>query len=217
VRLLANLSLVCQLARPSGPPWHGVCPHPFLLRTTIKAGSSSELDPASPDAPVAPLHSIRVWLVDDNARFRNLLAQLLGMEAGIECTRQFASPAAVLDALVHETPPDVILLDIEMGAQCGLDAIQPIRALAQATQVIMLTAFYDSAWEQRAILEGAANFLLKRTTVNEIAAHIHEAHQHPVAHRLALDFNRSQTSVSARAKSPLQRGINLIRSLLLGI
>lgn len=215
--LLAKLSPVIQLAIPSDSPWHGVCPHPHLLRTTIKAGSSCEVDPASPDASVAPEHSIHVWLVDDNARFRNLLAQLLGMETGIECTRQFPSPDALLDALAREAPPDVILLDIEMGAQCGLDAIQPIRALAQATQVIMLTAFYDSAWEQRAIMEGAANFLLKRTAVNEIAAHIHEAHQHPAAHRLAPGSNRSLTSVSARAESPLQRGINLIRSRLLGI
>lgn len=182
----------------------------------MNACLNTSIDATNPDALVAgePRRSVRVWLVDDNARFRNLLAQLLGMEAGIECTRQFPSPSAVLVALVRETPPDVILLDIEMGEECGLDAIQPIRAISHTTQVVMLTTFHDSFWETRAFMEGAANFLLKRTTATEIAAHIREAHRHPVSRRLAPDFNLRQKP--SRVESPLQRGINLIRSRILG-
>lgn len=173
------------------------------------------IDSATPRDPSAtPDRSIRVWLVDDNARFRNLLAELLDQEAGLDCARQFPSPDAVLGALAREAPPDVILLDIEMGGQCGLDAIQPIRALSPSTQVVMLTTFHDSQWEQRAYLEGAANFLLKRTTAAEIAGHIHEAHRHPVARRLAPDFKLR--AKAAAPESPLQRGINLIRARILG-
>jgi DNA-binding NarL/FixJ family response regulator len=178
--------------------------------------SKSLIDSAAPYHPsVAPDRSVRVWLVDDNARFRNLLAELLDQETAIHCTRQFPSPDAVLAALAREPPPDVILLDIEMGEQCGLDAIQPIRALVPSIQIVMLTTFHDSQWEKRAYLEGAANFLLKRTTAVEIADYIREAHRHPVARRLAPDFKLREKP--APPESLLQRGINLIRARILGI
>ena len=54
----------------------------------------------------------RIWMVDDNSSFRHLLAGILNEEDGFECTRQFASPVGVLEALKREGAPDIILLEI---------------------------------------------------------------------------------------------------------
>src|SRR5882724_5169442 len=94
--------------------------------------------------------SMRIWMVDDNASFRRLLADLLDAEIGLECERQFSSPPMVLEALSRETPPDIILLDIEMGEHNGLDAIRPIKALAPETHVLMLTTFSGPGSRERA-------------------------------------------------------------------
>lgn len=118
---------------------------------------------------------VRIWLVDDNAGFRVLLWDLLNGEEGFECPRHFASPPALLKALEHEAAPDIILLDIEMGAYNGLDAIRPIKAAAPGTHVLILTTFAQAESRARAFREGASDFMLKSWSLSEMAEHIRQA------------------------------------------
>jgi len=122
----------------------------------------------------------RVWLVDDSVELRRLLASILAEEGGFDCEREFSSPREVLAALADGTPPDVILLDIQMGAECGLEAIRPIRSLAGSTHVIMLTTCFDRLRRTTARQNGATDFLLKSYSVEEIAARVRQALAQPV-------------------------------------
>jgi DNA-binding NarL/FixJ family response regulator len=115
---------------------------------------------------------IKVWLVDDNDSYRTLLAEHLAKHAGIECPRDFGSPDAALSALASKAGPDVLLLDIHMRDQNGLDAVGPIKALSRDTRVLMLTSCYDSEYYSRALEEGASGFLLKSHSLDEIIAEI---------------------------------------------
>lgn len=107
------------------------------------------------------LKPVRIWVVDDNDGLREVLVSVLNTEEGFECSRQFASPAGVLNALARETAPDVIILDIQMGADNGLDAIQPIKTLAPGTQVLMFTTLASREARERAFREGASDFMLR--------------------------------------------------------
>src|SRR5947207_15457461 len=69
----------------------------------IQAGNFPGPDCAVDAARRDPVH---VWLVDDNKNFRALVAEYLGSDEGLRCTRQFSSAEAVLDALSREAPPD---------------------------------------------------------------------------------------------------------------
>jgi DNA-binding NtrC family response regulator len=121
-----------------------------------------------------------VWLVDDCDDFRALLAKLLSKEGGFDCARNFSSPQQVIAALMEETPPDVILLDVQMGEECGLDAIEPIKFLAESTHVIMLTTCFDSLSQTAAQRNGATDFLLKSFSAERIASRIWQAMEQPV-------------------------------------
>ena len=101
------------------------------------------------------------------------------MVGGVECTRQFPSAEAVIEALSRETPPDAILLDIDMGGMSGLEALRPIKSLARWTPVLMLTAFYDPKRRSWAFRDGAADFLMKRFEVEEISKRIRDACRQP--------------------------------------
>src|SRR2546425_5085435 len=93
---------------------------------------------------------LRLWLVDDDDEMRGLIAELLGRSDAIECSRQFFSAEAALDELAHELPPDIILLDLNMGGMSGTEAICPIKRLASGTRVFIMTVFYDSIEVSRA-------------------------------------------------------------------
>jgi two-component system response regulator RegA len=120
------------------------------------------------------LKPIRIWMVDDSANLRTLLRSLLGSEEGFDCDREFENPPAVLKALSEETPPDVILLDIQMGPHNGLDAIRPIKSLAPQTHVLMLTTLATSEVREQAYREGASDFMLKSWSLDELSAHIRQ-------------------------------------------
>jgi DNA-binding NarL/FixJ family response regulator len=131
---------------------------------------SHQVQPSRPTEGAAT--PVQVWLVDDNYRLRGMMAEALEFLGGIVCSRQFGSPDEVLSALASRTGPDVILLDVQMGEQCGLDAIPAIRSLARSTRVLMLTTFFDANWHRRAMDSGAAGYFLKSGPVAELAASI---------------------------------------------
>lgn len=115
---------------------------------------------------------IHVWLVDDQAGLRKLIAQLLEGQSGIRCTRQFGSPNALLSTLASRQGPDVILLDVQMGEHNGIDAIPAIKSLSRSTRVLMFTTNYDLEWHRRAIDSGAAGYLLKTDPLERLTGSI---------------------------------------------
>lgn len=153
------------------------------------------------DASKRHLGAERVWLVDDNERFRSLLADLLN-EEGFECEREFSNPDEALAALSCETPPDVILLDIQMGEYNGLDAIRPFKSAAGETHVLMLTTFAPPEARERAFREGASDFLLKSWSLGEIASRMRQAMEFGPVAGLLTAFLNSEVSVAEKPAPP---------------
>jgi CheY-like chemotaxis protein len=154
---------------------------------------------AGAPAPVQrPASAVRVWLVDDNEQIRSLVADLLGRSGGIECARQFSSPDALLSVLASKPGPDVILLDVQMGDRNGLEAVRPIKSLTRSTRVLMFTSANNRDWRERALRDGAADYLLKSEDMEHVAARIRSPEDDP-APALAA---RRRASCSPQA--PLQ-------------
>lgn len=116
-----------------------------------------------------------IWLVDDDAGCSEHLIWLLNAEPCVDCPRSFPSATSLLAALWQDTPPDAILMDVNMPAMNGIQAIRPVRNLAPATPVLMLTTFFDQGLKQEALAAGAADFLLKRNPPAQIIAAIRAA------------------------------------------
>ena len=116
-----------------------------------------------------------IWLVDDDLSCCEHLAWLLNVEPRVNCSRSFSSASALLATLGQESPPDAILLDVQMPVMNGIEAIRPIKNLAPATKVLMLTTFLDHRLKEQSLAAGAADFLLKRNSPAQIIAAIRAA------------------------------------------
>jgi DNA-binding NarL/FixJ family response regulator len=123
---------------------------------------TNEVARTKPNSP-----KLRLWLVDDDDDMRGLIAELIDRSDAIECSQQFYSAEGALDALAHELPPDIIMLDLNMGGMSGVEAIRPIKRLARDTRIFIMTIFYDSIEASRARKAGAAGFILKRDDWDE--------------------------------------------------
>ncbi|RFC71467.1 response regulator transcription factor [Streptomyces sp. AcE210] len=110
---------------------------------------------------------IRVLLVDDDPLVRAGLSFMLGGASDIEIVGQ-AGDGSEVPALVAETRPDVVLMDIRMPDVDGLAATEALRARPDAPDVIVLTTFHADEQVLRALRAGAAGFVLKDTAPAEI-------------------------------------------------
>jgi len=119
--------------------------------------------------------SISVWLIEDNHNFRRTMARVLNRIPEMECPHSFPNAEDAIDALQGGAVPDVVLLDVELPGQSGIDAISVIKSIVPSARVLMLTAFDDHDKIFRAVCSGASGYLLKTAPVERIVEGIHEA------------------------------------------
>jgi len=104
--------------------------------------------------------------VDDHAIWRG------GVRSMLEDTRfqVIGEAASGKEALqvVGELGPQLVLLDIRMAGGDGLDALQAIKAKHPATSVLMLTTYDNPTYMARAVAGGAAGYLLKGVSRDEL-------------------------------------------------
>ncbi len=140
-----------------------------------------------------------VWLIEDHADSRRVLARVLNRAPTTQCPCAFASCEEALDALRSNPLPDVILLDVGLPGMNGIEGIPHLKALSPATHVIMLTVFDDQEKVFNAICAGASGYLLKTDDEEAIAGAIHEVLQggapiNPRIARLVLEKFASQAA-----------------------
>jgi two-component system response regulator DesR len=111
---------------------------------------------------------IRVLLAEDQAMVRGALAALLSREQDIEVVAEVARGDEVVQAALA-TQPDVVLLDIEMPGNSGLDAAVALRKALPSCHMVILTTFGRSGYLRRAMESGAVGFLLKDAPAAELA------------------------------------------------
>jgi len=106
-----------------------------------------------------PAKRIRVSIIEDHAIVRAGIRMLIESEPGIEVISETATATEALAA--KGTRPDIILLDIRLRAEVGLDLLpQLLRQFAPA-KVLVLTAVEDPETQLLAIEAGASGVVMK--------------------------------------------------------
>jgi DNA-binding NarL/FixJ family response regulator len=112
-----------------------------------------------------------VVLCDDQPAFRELIATVLGLEAGLEVVGEAEDGRQAID-VVRELRPHVLVLDLAMPEMDGIEALPHIREASPDTKVIVVTGFGSESMRQRALDAGAALFAEKGTDVGELVGRI---------------------------------------------
>jgi len=115
-----------------------------------------------------PLHTmIRIAIVDDHAMVRAGLRQFFSDQADFTVVGEAANGREALD-IVRKGGVDVMLMDIAMPGQSGVDALAAIRARAPDLPVLILSGFAEEHYATTLLRQGASGYLNKDCDPEEI-------------------------------------------------
>ncbi|PAM97351.1 DNA-binding response regulator [Streptomyces sp. Alain-F2R5] len=157
---------------------------------------------------------VRTLVCDDHAVVRAGLLALLDSAPGIEVVGEAGTGEEAL-ALAARLAPDVVLMDLQLGA--GIDGVAATRRLTttpatgsgRVPHVLVLTTYDTDADITRAIEAGATGYLLKAERPEELFAAIHAAARGrttlsgPVAGRVMANLRSPRPSLTDRERDIL--------------
>ena len=172
--------------------------------------------------PTSPIH---VWIIEDDTSFRDTLTELLQQTTGITVGQRFGSVEGALrwlDAAPSRpawTPPDVLLLDINLPGMTGIEGLGDVKTRLPDTHVVMLTIRDETTSIFNAFREGASGYLLKNASVDRIVVAVCEAStggmiMPPTVARTVLGFFQQQAP--ARDYGLTERERDVLREMVNG-
>ncbi|HEX3128688.1 MAG TPA: response regulator transcription factor [Thermoanaerobaculia bacterium] len=162
----------------------------------------------------------RILIADDHPVLRSGLRVLLAADPDLEVVGEAGSGEETLH-LAEELRPDVVLLDIGMPGESGIETVRRLKAKLPALKVLFLTMHEEEGMLLEALGAGGDGYLIKRADEAEIIQAIRvvqrgDVYVHPTMTRALL----SQTETTERPQEPVepltQREIDVLRLLARG-
>jgi two-component system, NarL family, response regulator NreC len=117
--------------------------------------------------------AVRVLIVDDHAVVRAGLAMLVDAEEDLETVGEAGNARdAIFEA--RSSKPDVVLMDVMMPEQSGIEALPQLLREHPGTKVLILSMQDDPRYVREAFEAGASGYVLKEAADAEVVAAIRE-------------------------------------------
>jgi two-component system response regulator NreC len=164
---------------------------------------------------------IRVLIADDHSMIRTGLRALLKSDPQVEIVGE-AGDGRETFRCVEDLTPDVVLLDIGMPGEDGIQVAKRLKASFPQVRVLFLTMHEDPGLMREAIQAGAAGYVIKRAEEAEILNAIHAASRgdlyvHPAMTRALLEPRPGERKPSSPGGVPLtKREVDILRLLARG-
>ena len=142
----------------------------------------------------------RVLLIDDHEMARRGLEAMLSTADWIEVVGD-ADDCLSGMAVIEAHRPDIVLLDIRMPDTDGLACLQQIKALPEPVAVVMVTLYDDRRYVLEAVRRGAAGYLLKDASTDEVISTLRSV----ADGQLAIDPHLLREALTSRDE-PLDTG-----------
>jgi two-component system, NarL family, response regulator NreC len=162
---------------------------------------------------------IRAVVVDDHAVVRSGITLLLDREDDIEVVGEAGSAKeAVFE--VRAKKPDVLLLDVVMPGESGIEALPSLIKESPETKVLVLSMQDDPSYVREAFSAGASGYVLKEAADEEVVAAVREiagggSYVHPALGARMVAAEAAERA-AAEADPLSEREREVLRLLALG-
>ncbi|MCI0662774.1 MAG: response regulator transcription factor [Acidobacteria bacterium] len=123
-----------------------------------------------------PRKPIRILLIDNHTIMRAGLRLLVESLSKVIVVGEAQNRVEALEIAAREQP-DIMLVDLDLGGESGLDLIPELHATVKQGRVIVLTGLRNSEEQARAVQLGARGLVLKEDVVSNLINAIERVHQ----------------------------------------
>jgi DNA-binding NarL/FixJ family response regulator len=109
----------------------------------------------------SPERIARILIVDDHSMVREGLVMRISTQRDLQVCGEAASEDEAL-ALVEQTNPDLVIVDISLKCGHGLDVIKRIKSSRPAVKTLVVSGFHESLYAERSLRAGALGYLNKQ-------------------------------------------------------
>lgn len=134
-------------------------------RTQTATSPLTAPDPVLPVAPLTP--RTRVYIADDHALVRLGLATMIKAEPDLELCGE-AEDCATATGEISRLLPDVVIVDISLRGNSGLELIKNIKALDARIQIVVLSVHDESLYALRVLKAGAKAYVMKQDIATKV-------------------------------------------------
>jgi DNA-binding NarL/FixJ family response regulator len=116
---------------------------------------------------VQPAKPGRILIVDDHPIVRSGYRQVIGCHADLEICGEAAGQAEAIER-IHETRPDLAVVDLSLAQGHGIDLIKHIRAHFPQVKCLVVSAHDESLFAARSLHAGALGYLSKHEATDRL-------------------------------------------------
>jgi DNA-binding NarL/FixJ family response regulator len=109
----------------------------------------------------------RIYIVDDHALIRRGLGTLIAGESDMEVCGQAEDAASGLQEII-KLQPDLVIADISLRGNSGLELIKNIKAFSPKIQILVLSMHHESIYALRVLKAGARAYVMKQDVINKV-------------------------------------------------
>jgi two-component system response regulator NreC len=168
-----------------------------------------------PDTEPIDPPGIRIVLADDHAVVRVGLRMLLDAEPGFEVLAE-AGNTEDAARYVRGHHPDVLVLDLNMPGESGLELIPRLREEAPETKIVVLTMQRDPAFARQALSSGALGYVIKDAADTELVRAVRLAADGQHYLNPSLGARLAAMPVGGRPGDLTERELDVLRLIALG-
>ncbi len=109
----------------------------------------------------------RILLVDDHPVFTRGLAVLLNERDDCEVVAEAENSQKAL-ALLEETWPNLVIIDLNLGTEDGMDLVKTVHRRFPAVKILVLSMLDESFYAERALQAGAHGYIMKEEVIDQV-------------------------------------------------
>ncbi|MDQ8202127.1 response regulator transcription factor [Pelagicoccus sp. SDUM812003] len=111
--------------------------------------------------------AIKVFIVDDHPLVRQGLAQIISSQEDLEVCGEAEDASSAMRG-IDNTSPDVIIVDISLQGNNGLELIKNVKAIHETIPILVFSMHDESIYAQRALRAGAKAYVMKKESSEKI-------------------------------------------------
>jgi len=115
----------------------------------------------------------RILIVDDHPLLRGGLARLIAEDPSLALFGEAGDVGGTILAVDNDPPPDLVILDLMLGNQDGLELVKQVCVLRPGLPILVISMHDEWLYAERALRAGACGYVMKKELTPEVLKAVH--------------------------------------------